>query len=119
MGKRGTKRVLEYSRLAMGFAHVRAGTRVLMLWCWCRLYLSCLLIGLLMFALPITLLLSFYSRLEARQPSSARPTTPTSLHVPVSSSHTVRTTRPVCARYALLSHFITPHVWVLSLLPGA
>ena len=24
MGKRGTKRVLEYSRLAMGFAHVRA-----------------------------------------------------------------------------------------------
>ena len=36
MGKRGTKRVLEYARLAMGFANVRAGTRVLMLWCWCR-----------------------------------------------------------------------------------
>ena len=31
MGKRGTKRVLEYARLAMGFANVRAGTRVLML----------------------------------------------------------------------------------------
>ena len=33
MAKRGTstKRVLEYARLAMGFADVRAGTRVLML----------------------------------------------------------------------------------------
>ena len=31
MGRRSTKRVLEYSRLAMGFANVRAGTRVLML----------------------------------------------------------------------------------------
>ena len=31
MDNRGTKRVLEYSRLAMGFAHVRAGTRVLKL----------------------------------------------------------------------------------------
>ena len=29
MGERGTKRVLEYARLAMGFANVRAGTRVL------------------------------------------------------------------------------------------
>ena len=28
-GNRGTKRVPEYARLAMGFAHVRAGTRVL------------------------------------------------------------------------------------------
>ena len=31
MGERGTKRVLEYARLAMGFANVRAGTRVLTL----------------------------------------------------------------------------------------
>ena len=31
MGKRSTKRVLEYARLAMGFANVRAGTRVLKL----------------------------------------------------------------------------------------
>ena len=31
MAKRGTKRVLEYARLAMGFANVRAGTQVLML----------------------------------------------------------------------------------------
>ena len=31
MAKRGTKRVLEYARLAMGFANARAGTRVLML----------------------------------------------------------------------------------------
>ena len=31
MAKRGTKWVLEYARLAMGFANVRAGTRVLML----------------------------------------------------------------------------------------
>ena len=30
-GERGTKRVLQYARLAMGFANVRAGTRVLML----------------------------------------------------------------------------------------
>ena len=30
-GEKGTKRVLEYARLAMGFANVRAGTRVLML----------------------------------------------------------------------------------------
>ena len=31
MAKRGTRRVLEYARLAMGLANVRAGTRVLML----------------------------------------------------------------------------------------
>ena len=31
MAKRGTKWVLEYARLAMGFANVWAGTRVLML----------------------------------------------------------------------------------------
>ena len=31
MGKRGTERVLEDARLAMGFANARAGTRVLML----------------------------------------------------------------------------------------
>ena len=31
MGKSSTKRVIEYARLAMGFANVRAGTRVLML----------------------------------------------------------------------------------------
>ena len=31
MAKRGTKRVLEYARLAMGFASVQAGTRVRML----------------------------------------------------------------------------------------
>ena len=37
------------------------------------LYVSCLLIGVLMFAVPIALLLSLYSRLEARQPSSVHP----------------------------------------------
>ena len=31
MGSKGTTRVLEYARLAMGFANVRARTRVLML----------------------------------------------------------------------------------------